>query len=801
MKKTFFLIFFALVIIAKSQTVPQGINYQAVVRNNTGVVLISSTVNMKFELFNSASGPVIYTETHNGLSTGLVGVVTCSIGMGTTTNNFSVDVNWSNGDVWYQAYLDIGSGMNPVGAKQKFMTVPYSFYAKEVPVVSTGSVLTIGTKTVALYSGPTYTAGVGISIIGGIISNTTSAAVTPTITGAGSTTVSGTYPNLIITTPTISLGGNGIYGGSGALTASVTTVAVGTNTLIFTNGPSSSPIANFASGGAEAIVNISSLGPNPSVLKFNGSGANYGSVKGSANGVTMSAGAFPNTITTSTLGDVWLNSLPSSSSEGRLVINHTASTAYPTMHLKESTTSLNRIKFSNLPVVGKYFEIASQTNAVDGNGAISLNYYNGIIYKPVFLINGDRQVYVNALHMPLSTFHVMTSSVTAPNGIMAEGFNQSGKISIARNNNTGGVLRIAVNNFDTLGRLSFSGYNGTNMVDGAAIRAIATQPFAAFSGTELLFSTTQNGISGLKNVMKITNDSKVLIGSASTIAKLNVFTNIVGEEGIFSEAGSATNNNAIRGTTSGTGNAAFFGIYNPTSSARAIEAQSDAQTETVQIRNTNASAGDAINATSTSGRSIFATNTSGGMSAIEATNSNTGQVITAYKNGGATGRIISVSNNNSANGSEAIYAHTDGGGAAVNASVGSSGFSRTSLLLNEGHLAHHQTFPGFSIGASLSNMTFGPSGATDVAGSIQTSVSTVMPPAFTQSITITFSKTYNGNPPVVVLTPLSSVFSKLDYYVTTLTSGFVVIITNNTSGTLNPPSGTPAFSYHVIGIE
>ncbi len=959
MKKIFFLVFFALVIIAKSQTVPKGINYQAVVRNNTGVVLIGSTVNMKFELFNSASGPVIYTETHNGLSTGLVGVVTCSIGMGTTTNTFSVDVNWSNGDVWYQAYLDIGSGMNPIGAKQKFMTVPYSFYAKEVPVVSTGSVLTIGTKTVALNSGPTYTAGAGISIIGGIISNTSSAAVTPTLTGAGSTTVTGIYPTLTITSPTVQtysagsgisisggvisntavVGGNGIYGGSGALTSSLTTVSVGTNTLSF-SGASNSTVADFMNNGTESFINVIHSGSNSASVKFKGllaSVPNYGSITGNSNGVSVNAGSYLNTITTSTLGDVWLNSLPSSSNEGRMVINHTASLSYPTIHLKETTTSLNRIKFSNIPVAGKYFEIASQTNAVDGNGALSMNYFDGLVYKPVLLINGDKQVFVNALNIPLSTFHVMTNPSSAPNGIISEGFALPGKISIARNNNPGAGGRLAVNNADELGRLTFSGFNTSNLADGASIRAVATQLFTGgTNGTEMIFSTVLNGFSTLQDVMKLTNDGKVVvtntltipiggglgkvltsdafgnaswqttagssawtytlgnlypnnfatdkvgignnnpqsvldvttdgsllngvhitntastngptiyfkgqskdwtitgsnsgsgsganklvfrdytsaadrmvidgtgkvgIGTTSPTAKLNVYTNLALEEGVFSDAGSSSNTNAIRGITAGTGNAAFFGIYNPTSPGKAIEAQSNNQVATIGASNICTAPGDAIYASSINGRAIYATSSSGSYSALEVTNTNVQPAILASKTGTASGTVVLLTSSNLTNPFPILSVQNSGTAPSIKATVGSAATSKTSLLLDEGHIAHHQTYPGFSIGSSLSNMSFGYTGATDVAGSIVMANATTMAPTFSQIITITFSKTYAGNSPVVVLTPLSQEFANLNYWVSSSSSGFVIHISNLTSLTISPTAGTQAFSYHVIGIE
>lgn len=534
MKKIFFLIFFALVIIAKSQTVPQGINYQAVVRNNTGVVLLSSTVNMKFELFNSAAGPVVYTEVHNGLPTGLVGVVTCTIGMGTTANDFSVAVDWSSGDVWYQAYLDIGSGMNPVGVKQKFMTVPYSFYAhnaynanyaNDVPVTKTGSVLTIGTTTVPLISGPSYTPGVGISIVGGVISNTSIAAVTPTITGAGSTTISGTYPNLTISTPTIPLGGNGIYSGSGVLTSSITIVAVGTNTLIFNNGASATPIVNFFGGDPQSHINIRNTTANSNFagIKFSGPSMPFGSVSSNSLMLSIGANGFPNTLNAVADGDIWIGQTPTimGSQQGKIVIDHyTGLPNYPAMHFRTGTLGYNRLKFTNTDLLDDFFEIAAtnQATLTPANSAFSINHRFGGSYKSVFLINGENKVYVNALNLPLSAFHVMTSSGTAPNGIISEGFAQPGKISIARNNNAGGGVRTSANIGDELGRLTFSGFNTSNLADGAGIRAIATQPFTAgTNGTEMIFSTTPNGTSGMQDVMKFTNDGKVIVTNTLTI--------------------------------------------------------------------------------------------------------------------------------------------------------------------------------------------------------------------------------------------------------------------------------------------
>jgi hypothetical protein len=537
MRKLLTLLFISFILISMAQ-VPQGINYQAVVRNNTGAILTSTTVNMKFELFNSSAGAPVFTEIHNSLPTGVTGVVTCTIGMGATSNTFSVDVNWAGGDVWYQAYLDIGSGMIAVGAKQKFMTVPYAFYAKNVPVTSTGSVLTIGTTTVPLNSGSSYIGGSGILISGSTIS-----AITPTITGTGATTVTGIYPVLTINSPTVQpysagaginisggvisntavVGGNGIYGGSGALTSSLTIVAVGTNTLIFNNGSSTTPIVNFFGGDPQSHINVKNTTANSyfAGVKFSGPSMPFGSVSSNSLMLSIGANGYPNTLNAVSDGDIWIGQTPTvaGTQQGKIVVDHfTGLPNYPAMHFRTGALGYNRLKFTNTDLPADYFEIAATSQSTPTNSAFSINHQLAGNYKPVFLINGENKVYVNALNLPLSAFHVMTSSITASNGIISEGFAQSGKISIGRNNNAGSGGRTSVNNSDELGRLTFSGFNTSTLADGASIRAVATQPYTgSTNGTEMIFSTVLNGFSALQDVMKLTNDGKVVVTNTLTI--------------------------------------------------------------------------------------------------------------------------------------------------------------------------------------------------------------------------------------------------------------------------------------------
>jgi hypothetical protein len=163
--------------LAKAQ-VPQGINYQAVIRNASGVI-VTGNVNIKFDLYNSATGTVIYSEEHLNVTTTTVGVATCTIGLGTPLLNTFSSVLWESGDVWYEVYAKVGTGIySQIGTKQKFMTVPFAFYsdkanlANDVPATYNANVLTVGTNSFTLNNGTSYTAGNGIAINAGVIENT-----------------------------------------------------------------------------------------------------------------------------------------------------------------------------------------------------------------------------------------------------------------------------------------------------------------------------------------------------------------------------------------------------------------------------------------------------------------------------------------------------------------------------------------------------------------------------------------------------------------------------------------------------
>lgn len=122
MKKFFFLLtglMISLLTIAQS---PQGINYQAVVRNESGQVISNDDVNIEISILQgSIDGSVIFTETHN-TTTNLQGIVNIIIGS-VNSGAFQL-IDWTSSPY----FISVNMNGNHIGTNQ-ILSVPYAFYA------------------------------------------------------------------------------------------------------------------------------------------------------------------------------------------------------------------------------------------------------------------------------------------------------------------------------------------------------------------------------------------------------------------------------------------------------------------------------------------------------------------------------------------------------------------------------------------------------------------------------------------------------------------------------------------------
>jgi uncharacterized protein (TIGR02145 family) len=103
---------------------PQGIPYQAVMRNADGSVMASSAVSLTFMIHEVATnGNVVYQESHN-LTSNAQGLVSCVVGNGVVSQGNFANVNWGSG----AKFLQVMMGTTDLGTQQ-MLSVPYALHS------------------------------------------------------------------------------------------------------------------------------------------------------------------------------------------------------------------------------------------------------------------------------------------------------------------------------------------------------------------------------------------------------------------------------------------------------------------------------------------------------------------------------------------------------------------------------------------------------------------------------------------------------------------------------------------------
>jgi hypothetical protein len=103
---------------------PDLINYQAVARDLSGNPLVSTPVNVTYDIRqSSSSGPVVYSETHS-LTTNQFGLFTAQIGGGTPVSGTFAGINWSTG--LYYLQVTVNGDVMPA---TQLLSVPYALHA------------------------------------------------------------------------------------------------------------------------------------------------------------------------------------------------------------------------------------------------------------------------------------------------------------------------------------------------------------------------------------------------------------------------------------------------------------------------------------------------------------------------------------------------------------------------------------------------------------------------------------------------------------------------------------------------
>ncbi len=110
---------------------PEGINYQAVMRNNSGNLVTNSTVAIRVQIRQvSSAGTTVYQERHSIISSSQ-GLINMVIGAGTPQVGTFNNINWAVGPFFVNLAVDFSNGANYQDfGTQQLMSVPYALYAK-----------------------------------------------------------------------------------------------------------------------------------------------------------------------------------------------------------------------------------------------------------------------------------------------------------------------------------------------------------------------------------------------------------------------------------------------------------------------------------------------------------------------------------------------------------------------------------------------------------------------------------------------------------------------------------------------
>ena len=154
-----------------AQSVPQGINYQAVARDASGDVLMNQALTIQFSVISDiTTSAVSWQETHP-VTTNDYGLFTAIIGQGISTSvgsSLSFDViDWGASNHLLKVEIDYGNGLVDMGTTA-FMSVPYSMNASNVDPTDELQSLSISGDTLFISSGNSIVIP-GLSLINSLI--------------------------------------------------------------------------------------------------------------------------------------------------------------------------------------------------------------------------------------------------------------------------------------------------------------------------------------------------------------------------------------------------------------------------------------------------------------------------------------------------------------------------------------------------------------------------------------------------------------------------------------------------------
>ena len=203
---------------------PQKMSYQAVIRNSSNALIVSTAVGIKISILQgSSSGTPVFVETHT-TSTNSNGLASLEIGAGTPVTGTFAGINWAAGPYFIKTETDPTGGANyTIAGTNQLISVPYALYSANGTagaVGPTGAAGADGTNGINGTNGSTGATGTnGTDGSNGAIGATGAAGIDGTngINGAtGAVGANGTNGTIGSTGETGKTGSTGTTGSTGA---------------------------------------------------------------------------------------------------------------------------------------------------------------------------------------------------------------------------------------------------------------------------------------------------------------------------------------------------------------------------------------------------------------------------------------------------------------------------------------------------------------------------------------------------------------------------------------------------------
>ena len=139
MKHIFLLFTFVILTIGMTfAQMPQGFNYQAVLRDDAGALMKNQDIKVKIGILEGGSAGTLIWEEEHTVTTNDLGLMTLRVGdpdaafVSGTVSSFG-DIDWSAGDYYLQVSVDLqdGNGYHSMG-EAALLPVPFAMYAQNV---------------------------------------------------------------------------------------------------------------------------------------------------------------------------------------------------------------------------------------------------------------------------------------------------------------------------------------------------------------------------------------------------------------------------------------------------------------------------------------------------------------------------------------------------------------------------------------------------------------------------------------------------------------------------------------------